>query len=95
MPWRVPTFRPRSLPKKPEPRPSSHERGYGSAAWKRLRLQVIARDEGVCRICGLLVTGRGDVDHIVPKSSGGTDELSNLQWTHVECHSRKTATEDS
>jgi len=54
---------------------------------------VIARDGGACRICGKLVTGRGDVDHIVPKSRGGTDALDNLQYTHAECHSRKTASE--
>ena len=93
MPNRIPTYRPAAFRRREENRPSSHERGYCSAAWRRTRLAVIARDGGACRICGQLVTGRGDVDHIVPKSRGGTDELGNLQYTHVECHSRKTASE--
>lgn len=95
MPRRVPTFRPRfAFRRTEENRPSSHARGYGSSAWKRIRLQVIARDGGMCRICGRLVTGRGDVDHIVPKARGGTDALDNLQYVHVECHSRKTVSEN-
>jgi 5-methylcytosine-specific restriction protein A len=93
MPRRVPTYRPPAFRRRDEARPSSHERGYGSAAWRRLRLQVIARDEGVCRICGGVVTGRGDVDHIVPKAAGGTDALENLQYVHAACHSRKTVSE--
>lgn len=93
MPNRIPTYRPKyaSFRRTEEARPSSHERGYCSAKWRRTRLQVIARDAGICQLCGLLVTGKGDVDHIVPKADGGTDELSNLRWTHHECHSRRTA----
>jgi 5-methylcytosine-specific restriction protein A len=54
---------------------------------------VIARDAGICQICGKLVAGRGDVDHIIPKARGGTDAMENLQFAHAECHSRKTAAE--
>ena len=34
-----------------------------------------------------------EVDHIVPKSAGGTDAMDNLQALCKSCHSRKTAKE--
>ncbi len=35
------------------------------------------------------------VDHIIPKTLGGTDEESNLQSICERCHNRKTATLDN
>src|SRR5258708_3677677 len=87
-------------------RGSSHSRGYG-AAWRKLRLYIIARDPFcvIGEICDPVdpVTkkrsGRRapstDVDHIKPKEAGGTDEEKNLQGACHACHSWKTATQDS
>lgn len=87
MPKRIPTFRPR--PK--NPRPSAHERGYCSAAWRRTRLAVIARDEGKCQLCGILVTGKNaHVDHIIEKPLG-SDALHNLRLLCQSCHSKRHA----
>jgi hypothetical protein len=36
-----------------------------------------------------------DVDHIVPREQGGSDHEDNLQGACHECHSWKTATQDS
>jgi 5-methylcytosine-specific restriction protein A len=52
---------------------------------------VIARDMGVCQLCGLLVTGSPDIDHIVEKSKGGDESMSNLRTTCHSCHARRTA----
>lgn len=75
-------------------RGSAAARGY-DARWRRLRKQVLS-EEPLCRAC--LAEGRlmpsTDVDHIVPKSQGGTDDRSNLQGLCHKCHSRKTARED-
>ena len=52
MPKRIETWTPPWVRKRRDAeRPSSHERGYGSAAWQRVRLAVIARDQ-VCQMCG-------------------------------------------
>lgn len=87
MPRRIPSFRPRP---KSAARPTAAERGYCSAAWRRTRLLVIARDKGICQICGELVIGKGEahIDHIIPKPLG-TDALNNLRLTHRKCHSKR------
>lgn len=71
-----------------------HARGYGTA-WDKLRKVIMARDKGLCQSC--LRTGRPEkasqVDHIVPKSQGGTDEPSNCEAICLPCHKVKTARE--
>jgi len=92
VPKRIPTYRPDRSPARGQERPTAAARGYCSAAWRRTRLAVIARDMGICQLCGLLVTGEsGDIDHIVEKSKNGTDALSNLRLCHKACHSKRTA----
>ena len=73
------------------------ERGYG-AAWKRLRVLILARDCGLCQCTECKTLGRlkpaTQVDHILPKSKGGTDEMGNLQAIAADCHQRKTLTDE-
>ena len=68
---------------------SRHQRGYGTR-WYRLRAYILARDSGLCRVCGRPAS---EVDHIVPKSRGGTDDEDNLQTICTACHAQKTARE--
>ncbi len=92
MPKRIPTYRPARFAPRGEARPTAAARGYCSAAWRRTRLAVIARDQGICQLCGMLIVGEsGDIDHIVEKAKGGTDSLSNLRLLHKACHSKRTA----
>lgn len=69
---------------------SSSSRGYGQA-WKGLRAAVLL-DEPLCRHCAAAgrVTAASDVDHVIPKALGGTDDRSNLSPLCADCHARKT-----
>lgn len=68
-------------------RGSPASRGY-DAEWRRTRAAFL-EVHPTCA-CGRPAT---DVDHIVPKERGGTDDWSNLEALCHSCHSRKTATE--
>lgn len=100
MPDRLPTFKPpwvgqRKRPRAPDTaRPSASARGYCSPGWKAARREVLLRDGYQCQVCGAVVHGkRAHVDHIVPKSHGGSDLAINLQTLCRECHSKKTVRE--
>lgn len=71
-----------------------HARGYGTA-WDKLRAQILRRDRHLCQPC--YATGRPEpasqVDHIVPKAQGGTDDPNNLQAICKDCHKVKTSKE--
>lgn len=95
MPKRIETWTPPWVRRRPESRPSSHGRGYGSEAWQRVRLAVIARDQ-VCQMCGCVVFKPGDaqIDHIVPKAHDEAAEATPLEGLRLlcrSCHSRHTA----
>lgn len=50
----------------------------------------------LCAVClkESIVRSATDVDHIMPKSQGGTDDWDNLQALCKSHHSEKTARED-
>jgi 5-methylcytosine-specific restriction enzyme A len=72
---------------------SSTARGYGFA-WQKLRLVILERD---CYLCQCAECAKrqvplpaNEVDHILPKAQGGTDDESNLRAVNTECHKRLT-----
>lgn len=73
------------------PTTSRHERGYG-AAWDRLRRRILRRDLYMCQCpeCKGLGKTATEVDHIVPKGEGGTDDPTNLRAVNADCHKRIT-----
>jgi len=77
-------------------RGSRHERGYGTA-WAALRLTILKRDDWLCQCAECHEQGRvrpaHEVDHIVNKAQGGTDDPANLQAINRDCHRRKTQRE--
>jgi 5-methylcytosine-specific restriction enzyme A len=60
---------------------------YGPG-WATLRTRVLA-EQPLCR-CGAPAT---EVDHIMAKAFGGTDDRSNLRGVCHRCHIDKTATD--
>jgi len=75
-------------------RGNRHQRGYGKE-WDRKRKRILERDEGLCVPCRKAdrVSLARQVDHIVQKASGGSDDDSNLQSICTDCHEAKTAVE--
>lgn len=60
-----------------------------SGDWKRIREAVLARDGHTCGYCG----GQGEatqVDHIIPVSKGGSNELHNLIACCARCNRLKS-----
>lgn len=91
MPERIPQHRPTpGLPPPADNRQTSAERGYGHS-WRKLRAAYLA-SHPVCQHCQR--EAATDVDHIIPRRKGGTDDEWNLQALCHACHSRKTVKED-
>lgn len=66
------------------------------AITKRVRFEVFRRDSFKCRYCGITATEEATgltVDHVVPKSLGGTDDPSNLVTACSPCNSGKSSTQ--
>lgn len=75
----------------------NYGKGRGGRPWRRKRARILKRDGYLCRCddCtrdGLLLLAH-EVDHIVPRARGGTDDDSNLRAINRDCHLRKTARE--
>jgi 5-methylcytosine-specific restriction protein A len=69
---------------------SAAKRGYGSR-WQRLRKAFLLLNPW-CEKCGKVAE---DVDHIVPLSRGGGNDLANLRALCEYCHCRRHALDRS
>lgn len=72
-------------------------RVYHSSRWRKLRLQVLLRDDYVCQECrrNSLYTLADVVDHIIElrDDMGRAYDLSNLESLCHACHNSKTKDE--
>lgn len=63
---------------------------------KRLRYEVLRRDNHACRYCGASAPGaRLTVDHVVPATLGGSSEPGNLVTACVDCNAGKSSSSPS
>lgn len=59
---------------------------------KRLRFEVLRRDNHACRYCGATAPeARLTVDHVTPVALGGSDEPTNLVTACADCNSGKSS----
>ena len=56
--------------------------------YRKQRLRVLARDGHMCQLCGT-TEEPFHIDHIVPRSKGGTSDLDNLQVLCKRCNLAK------
>lgn len=61
-----------------------------------VRYRVLAAAKGRCALCGVHSSERRiEVDHIIPRSRGGTKDMSNLQALCDECNRGKSNTDQT
>lgn len=63
-------------------------RGLGWS-YQRRREYVLNRDLGRCWICGEY--GADTVDHVIPRSRGGSSHTDNLKAAHAWCNASRGA----
>jgi 5-methylcytosine-specific restriction protein A len=91
MPRKAPTHRPANIRAKTHgDRQARRALPTYSATWRRLREQILVRDEYTCRHCGRY---GNHVDHVDNDSHNNAE--SNLQTLCAACHSTKTAQEQA
>lgn len=55
-----------------------------------IRRRKTKQQKGKCPLCGeSLVWWKATIDHIIPRSKGGTDAEWNLQAVHHDCNGRR------
>ena len=66
----------------------AYQRGeqYG---WENIKMYVRARDNYTCQYCGAVNPPDLEVDHIMPRSQGGSDRPDNLVAACHDCNQRK------
>jgi len=61
-----------------------------------LRYEVLKRAKFRCELCGISADEKAlEVDHIVPRNRGGTDDLTNLQALCYSCNAMKRDRDDT
>jgi hypothetical protein len=84
------TIRPIASEAMAPPRPVSAPRAKFP---KTLRIRLLNAQHHRCAICnGPLGLYDSHIDHVMPRAMGGSDDLSNLQLTHMSCNTAKGGT---
>ncbi len=67
--------------------------GYVSGT---LRFEVLKRAKFRCELCGISSEEKAlEVDHIVPRNKGGTDDLTNVEALCYSCNAMKRDRDDT
>lgn len=72
-------------------RPTTHA-GHLMAVTKRVRFEILRRDNHACQYCGLVAPDTElTIDHVIPVALGGTDKPDNLVAACKDCNAGKTS----
>lgn len=82
------------------PAPFRDDRGFlfynimeaNTSRRKQILRLLLERDNFVCGICNSEITdvSKCNIDHILPKSKGGSNQSTNLQPAHIKCNTLKS-----
>ncbi|MDA9625466.1 HIT domain-containing protein [Luminiphilus sp.] len=76
--------------------PWSHRRKSSGYIPGTLRYRILSKAKFRCTLCGVSAEHKAlEVDHIVPRNKGGSDEESNLQALCYSCNAMKKDTDDA
>jgi hypothetical protein len=57
-----------------------------SAARKRVKSFLLDRDGSTCVFCGKPIEGNSSIEHLLDRSSGGSNAYANLALAHEQCN---------
>ena len=75
------------LAEETRPKPSCGAQKPGRQA--RWRAKLFASQNGLCALCGQHMGRDVTLDHIRPRSKGGSNAFRNMQAAHMRCNSIK------
>ena len=76
--------------------PWSHRRKSSGYISGTLRYRILSQAKFRCTLCGVSAEHKAlEVDHIVPRNKGGSDDESNLQALCYSCNAMKKDTDDA
>jgi len=73
-----------------------HRRGAEGYISGTIRYEILKRAKYHCELCGIAADEKAlDIDHIIPRNKGGTDDESNLQALCYSCNAMKRDRDDT
>ncbi len=74
----------------------AHRSRHRGAISGSVKYRILTRARGRCECCGAHENQRAlEVDHIIPKNHGGSDDISNLQALCFRCNAGKRDTDST
>lgn len=62
---------------------------WGGRKVTRLRQQVVEMYGRTCHLCHQPILGTVSIDHVIPRSKGGSDDIRNLRPACLACNVKR------